>query len=188
MKSMIEIRIHGRGGQGAKTASQFIVESAITDGKQIQAFPEYGPERSGAPMKTYARISDNVIKTHEAVTEPDIVMVIDPTLLDVVDVTEGMNEFGILIVNSTETPEAIKQKTNCPGKVYTVDATGISIDLLGRNMPNTPILGALAKVCEEVKLDVLTKSVKDKFLNKIGEEKTNANIEAMKKAYDELKG
>ncbi len=188
MKNIIELRIHGRGGQGAKTAAQFIVESAITDGKQIQAFPEYGPERTGAPMKTYARISDDIIKTHEPVTEPDIVMVIDPTLLDVVDVAEGMNENGILIVNTTESPDSIKKKTNCQGKVYTVDATGISIDLLGRNMPNTPILGALANVCEDVKLSVLTESVRNKFLNKIGEEKTNANIEAMKRAHDELKG
>ncbi|MBN2102315.1 MAG: 2-oxoacid:acceptor oxidoreductase family protein [Candidatus Aenigmarchaeota archaeon] len=188
MKNMIEIRIHGRGGQGAKTAAQFIVESAITDGKHIQAFPEYGPERTGAPMKTYARISDNIIKTHEAVAEPDIVMVIDPTLLDVADVSEGMTKSGILIVNSTETPEKIKQKTGCPGKVYTIDATGISIDLLGTNMPNMPILGALSNVCPDVKLDVLTKSVRDKFLNKIGEEKTKANIEAMERAHRELKG
>ncbi|NOX71563.1 MAG: pyruvate synthase [Candidatus Micrarchaeota archaeon] len=188
MKEITEIRIHGRGGQGAKTAAQFIVETAIKDGKFIQAFPEYGPERTGAPMKTYARISDSVIKTHEPVAEPDIVMVIDPTLLDVVDVTEGMKKDSILIVNTTDEPEKVKERTGFSGKVYTVDATGVSIDLIGKNMPNTPILGALAKVCKHVTLEGLSENVRHKFLSKIGEEKTNANIEAMKRAYNEVKG
>lgn len=185
---MIEIRIHGRGGQGAKTASQFIVETAITEGKFIQAFPEYGPERTGAPMKTYARISEDDIKTHEPVSNPDIVMVIDPTLLDVVDVTEGMKDESILIVNSNKTPEFIKEKTGRNNNVYTVDATGISIDLLGRNMPNTPILGALSKVCKEVNLEGLSTNVQKKFESKIGPEKTQANVKAMERAFNEVKG
>lgn len=188
MKDMTEIRIHGRGGQGAKTASQFIVETAIKDGKFIQAFPEYGPERTGAPMKTYARISKTHIKTHEPVEKPDIVMVIDPTLLDVIDVTEGMGKESILIVNTTESPEKIKAKTGCPGRVLAVDATGISIELLGQNMPNTPILGALAKVCGEITIKGLAENVRSKFESKIGKEKTDANIKAMERAYNEVKG
>ncbi|MCD6496641.1 MAG: 2-oxoacid:acceptor oxidoreductase family protein [Candidatus Aenigmarchaeota archaeon] len=186
-KDMIEIRIHGRGGQGAKSASQLIVEAAMDQGRQIQAFPEYGPERTGAPMKTYARISDKPIETYEPVLEPDIVLVIDPTLIGQVDVTNGMKGDGILIVNTTESSSEIKKKTGFTGKVYTVDATGISIGLLGRNLPNTPVIGALIKVTGVIDIKYVEKRVEGMFLKKIGREKTQANIDAIKKAYEEVK-
>lgn len=186
MKEIFEIRIHGRGGQGAKTASQFIAEAAMDKGKNIQSFPEYGPERTGAPMRSFARISNKPIKTYAPVVEPDVVMVIDPTLV-AKDVVEGLGKKGILLVNTNENSSAIKKKTGFQGKVYTVDATKISLDAVGKNLPNTPMLGALMKVTNIIELESLNNKVKEKFLNKIGEQKTQATIDAIKKAYYEVK-
>jgi len=183
---MIEIRWHGRGGQGAKTASQFIGEAALDAGKYIQAFPEYGPERAGAPIRCFTRIADKAITIHSPVTDPQIVVVIDPTLLDSIDVTEGLKEDGVILVNSDQDPKAIREKLKFKhGKVATVNATKISLETLGIPMPNTPMLGALLKVKEIVSMDVLKNQVRHKFLKKIGEEKTSANIDGIKRAYEE---
>ena len=188
MKTLFEVRWHGRGGQGAKTAAQFLAEAALEAGKFMQAFPEYGPERAGAPIRTYTRISDSPINIHSAVTNPEAVVVIDPTLLDSIDVTEGLGENGVLIVNTTQSPEEIRGKINFKkGKVATCDATTISLETLGIPMPNTPMLGALLKVVSLVSLEQLEEQVKGKFLKKIGPEKTEANIKAIKRAYDEVK-
>lgn len=187
MKDILEIVIHGRGGQGAKTAGQLLVEAANDKGKHIQAFPEYGPERSGAPMKTYVRISDKPIKSYAPVTTPDIVIVIDSTLIGQIDVTSGVEENGILIVNSDNDAKRIKEQTGFKGKAYTVDATDISIKHLGRNLPNMPTLGALIKITGVVELDSLINKVRKTFLDKIGEEKTNANIAAINDAYEGVK-
>lgn len=187
MKDIFEIVIHGRGGQGAKTAAQLIVEAALLKGKHIQAFPEYGPERSGAPMRTFARISDKEIKTYQPVTEPDAVLVIDPTLLESVDVSKGAKENSILIVNSGKEANEIKKKTGFRGKVYSIDATKISIETLGVNRPNTPIIGAFAKITNIIDLDTLISRVENMFLKKLGEEKTRANIKCLKRAYEEVK-
>jgi len=187
-KGIVEIRIHGRGGQGAKSAAQLIVEAAMEQNKQIQAFPEYGPERSGAPMVTYARISDKPITTYQPVLNPDVVIVIDPTLLGQVDVTKGMGKDGILIVNSTKEPGEIRKQTGFAGKVYTADATGISIRLLGKNLPNTPMLGAMIKVAGVISMEALKKKIESMFLKKIGPEKTQANIDAITAAYEGVKG
>src|SRR3989338_699385 len=135
MKDMIEIRIHGRGGQGAKTASQFIVEAALGEGKFIQAFPEYGPERSGAPMKAYARISDKPIVSYAPVVHPDVVIVIDSTLIALTNVAEGLTEKGILLVNTPKSAEEIRKEVNFKGKIYAINATKISIDTVGKNLP-----------------------------------------------------
>ncbi|MBN2330458.1 MAG: 2-oxoacid:acceptor oxidoreductase family protein [Candidatus Aenigmarchaeota archaeon] len=185
-KGIVEIRIHGRGGQGAKSASQLIVEAAMDQGKQVQAFPEYGPERSGAPMVTYARISDKRITTYEPVLRPDIVMVIDPTLLEQVDVTNGMTGKSILIVNTNKKAAEIRNEAGFAGKTYAVDATGISIRKIGRNLPNTPMLGALIKVTGVISLESLIEKVEKMFLHKIGKEKTQANIDAIKEAYEKV--
>lgn len=183
---MIEIRWHGRGGQGAKTASQFIGEAALDAGKYIQAFPEYGPERAGAPIRCFTRIADKLINIHSPITDPQVVVVIDPTLLDSIDVTEGLKEDGALLVNSDQDPKAIREKLKFKkGKVATVDATKISLETLGIPMPNTPMLGALLKVKDIVSMDVLINQVKNKFLKKIGAEKTDANIEGIRRAYKE---
>jgi pyruvate ferredoxin oxidoreductase gamma subunit len=184
---MIEIRWHGRGGQGAKTASQFLAEAALQAGKYIQAFPEYGPERAGAPIRSYTRIDDKPIRLHSPVTNPQTVVVIDPTLLDSIDVTEGLGDDGVLIVNSHTNPKDIREQTKfSKGTVATVDATRISLDTLGVPMPNTPMLGALLKIKEVVTMEALVHQVENKFLKKIGEEKTKANIDGIKRAYKEV--
>lgn len=187
MKDLIEVRWHGRGGQGAKTASQFLAEAALDAGKNIQAFPEYGPERAGAPIKTYTRISSNKINLHCTVSNPGYVVVIDPTLVGP-KIIEGLGDDGVLLVNTKETPDVIRQVTGFKkGMVATVDATQISMDTLGRSMPNMPMLGALIKIVPLVKLDALSERIRVKFLKKIGEEKTNANIKGIKRAYEEVK-
>jgi len=186
-KSIFEIIIHGRGGQGAKTAAQIIVEAALERGKHIQAFPEYGPERSGAPVKTFARISDRPITTSQPITDPDVVMVIDPTLLDSVDVNHGTGENSVLIVNSDEPASEIKERTGFKGKVYCIGATRISMKTLGISMPNTSMLGAFVKLTGVVDLDSVLKKVENMFLRKIGPEKTNANMECIRQAYEEAK-
>jgi len=187
MKEIFEIRLHGRGGQGAKTAAQLIAETALEKGKQIQAFPEYGPERTGAPMKAYTRISDKRITTYAPVVNPDAVLVIDPTLIEAVDVAEGLGKDGILIVNTDKEPEEIRKEVNFKGKIFTVDATKISIELLGKNLPNMPIIGALIKTTGILTLEDISIEVRNHFTEKIGEKNTEANIKAIKKAYDEVK-
>ncbi len=187
MKDLIEVRWHGRGGQGAKSAAQFLAEAALDAGKFIQAFPEYGPERAGAPIRTYTRISAKPINLHCSVANPEYVVVIDPTLTTP-EVVEGLTEQGALLVNTTESADSVRRKTGFKkGKIATVDATQISLDTLGRPMPNMPMLGALLKVAPLVELDVLYEKIKAKFLKKIGEEKTNANIAGIKRAYKEVK-
>ena len=188
MKDIIEIRWHGRGGQGAKTAAQFLAEAALREGKFIQAFPEYGPERAGAPIRAFTRIAKSPIMIHSPVTAPAIVVVIDPTLLETIDVTEGLSEDGIILVNTKGTPQQIRDKLGFKkGNVCTVDATKIALETLGIPMPNTPMLGALLKMKQVVSFDILKKEIEDKFLKKIGEVKTKANIEGIERAYKEAK-
>lgn len=187
MKGLIEVRWHGRGGQGAKTAAQFLAEAALDSGKFIQAFPEYGPERAGAPIRAYTRISDKAINIHSGVVNPEIVVVIDSTLL-VPQVLEGLSDDGILVVNSPESPSEIRRKLDYEsGKVAVVDATKIALETVKVPMPNTPMLGALIKVSPIVPLEAVEGKIRDKFLKKIGEEKTQANIEAIKRAYKEVR-
>ena len=183
---MIEIRLHGRGGQGAKTAANFIAMAAMEQGKFIQSFPEYGPERSGAPMKTYARISDEKIKTYAPIVNPDIVLVIDPTFIGEINVTEGLKEDGILIVNTKLSPEKVKEKTGFSGKVHCVDASSIAIEATGLNKPNVPILGAMIKITDLIAVEALEKLVRKKFTEKIGKDKTEATVQAIHKAYEKV--
>jgi len=186
--AMVEVAWHGRGGQGAKTASQFLGEAALDIGKYIQAFPEYGPERAGAPMKAYTRISDEPIYVHSSVTNPDVVIVIDPTLLGTVNVTDGLEDDGVLLVNTDKSPADIRKETGFKyGKVGTVDATKIALETLKIPMPNMPMLGAFLKVNNIVSIDEVSDKVRAKFIKKLGEEKTKANIEGIKRAYTELK-
>ncbi|MBW2980403.1 2-oxoacid:acceptor oxidoreductase family protein [Candidatus Woesearchaeota archaeon] len=186
MKKIFEIRLHGRGGQGAKTASQFIAEAAMDKGKHIQAFPEYGPERAGAPMKAYTRISDSEIKGVSPVINPDVVIVIDPTLLSP-KVAEGLHEGSILLANTDKDINYVREKTGFKGKIGVVDATKIAIDAVGKNLPNTPMIGALIKATGIITIDSIDSKIKEKFLKKIGDEKTKATMDAVKKAHDEVK-
>lgn len=191
MDSTVEIRWHGRGGQGAKTAALLFGEAALSLGKYIQAFPEYGPERMGAPVASYNRLSDKPITLHCGITNPSIVLVLDPTLMDSVDVTSGLPADGMLIVNTTLPPRDIRKQLNLKGgKVFTVDASGISKETIGREIPNTPMLGALIKVSgllkyEEVRMDLEAK-LKKKFATK--PEIVKGNIDAIGRAYQEVKG
>ncbi len=186
MKEVYEIRIHGRGGQGAKTASQFIAEAALDKGKYIQAFPEYGAERAGAPMRAYAKISDKPIKSYTPVTHPDVVLVIDPTLLSPA-VVDGLNTDSLLIVNTNKDVNDVMQKTGFKGKIHTIDATKLSIEVLGKNIPNTPMLGALIKVTNILPLEAIFHKIKEKFGKKYSKEISDKNIEVVKRAYNELK-
>ena len=188
MSKINEIRFHGRGGQGAKTASDLLAHAALEEGKFIQAFPEYGPERAGAPMRSYVRISDEEIKIHCSVTNPEIVVVIDPTLLNSVPVTEGLGEGGVLLVNTTESPEKVRNQLKFnKGKVYTVDATKIAMATIGAPLPNTPMLGALLKATAVVSMQGLKDEVKHKFSKKLTKEKLQGNLAAIEEGYKEVK-
>ncbi len=188
MDGLTEIRWHGRGGQGAKTAALVLAESALEEGKYIQAFPEYGPERMGAPMQSFTRISQVPITLHSNVRNPHAVVVLDVTLLEVVDVTMGLSEEGVILVNTSQSPGQIRKKLNLKkGKVFTVDATSISLDIMGRNLPNTPMLGALIKATNLLSIDTVISAIKIKFGKKFSSKVLEGNIEALKKAYEEVK-
>ena len=188
-KKLIEIRWHGRGGQGAVTAAKILAEAALSEGKYIQAFPEYGPERTGAPVKSFTRISDEPIRIHSQVTSPDIVVVLNSTLIGPVDVTEGVSEEGVIIVNTNESPDKMRQKMGFTGgKVYVVDATSIALNKLGRNIPNTPMVGAVIKTTKVVKLETILADFKKKFSKKFKEEVIKGNLEAIETAHNEVKG
>ncbi len=188
MKKIKEIRWHARAGQGAKTAALLLAEAALKEGKYIQGFPEYGPEREGAPIKAFTRISDKPILIHSDVANPDAVVILDFTLLDAVNVTEGLLPEGVILINTDTSPKKIREKLDLShGKIFTVDATRISLEILGRNLPNMPMLGALIKALPLLKFDTLLKSVKEKFEKKFGSRIVEGNISAIRKAYEEVK-
>ena len=188
MKKITEVRWHARAGQGAKTAALLLAEAALSEGKYIQGFPEYGPEREGAPIKAFTRISDTPIYIHSGVTNPDAVVLLDTTLLGTVDVTEGLSGEGVVLVNTSASPQDIRKRLNInEGKVYTVDATAISLEILGRNLPNMPMIGALIKVIPILSLDTLLKGVRKKFGKKFNTKIVEGNVSAIKKAYEEVK-
>ncbi len=170
-KKMIEIRWHGRGGQGAKTASQLLADAAFNAGKYVQSFPEYGPERAGAPITAYNRISDERCPVHSNIYEPDYVAVVDETLLTSVDVTSGLKEEGAVIINSGKKPEELKSLLGgYKGKVCTIDARAVSMECLGKYFPNTPMLAAVVEVSgcvdREQFLKDMEESLKHKFARK----------------------
>jgi len=187
---MLEIRWHGRGGQGAKTASLLLAQAAFEIGAYMQAFPEYGPERMGAPVTAYTRISNEPIRIHSNIYEPDVEVVIDPTLIGTVDVTAGLKEEGILLVNTPKSPEYVKEKTGFKGKVYTIDASQISLDEIGGNFPNTPMLAAVVKVTgilDEAKfIENMEGNFRKKFAHKL--QVVDGNMRALKRAMQEVKG
>lgn len=184
---MLEIRIHGRGGQGVKTAAQFIAEAALAQGKFIQAFPEYGPERTGAPVKAYVRINHNPIRLYTPINTPSIVLVMDPTLFEVENVILGLKKDGILIVNSPKSPREIKNKIDFDGKVCTVDGTTIALSTIGRNTSNTVLLGALAKATNIISLNLVKDFIKNHFARKVDEKMAEANAEAINQGYQQAK-
>ena len=187
MKTATEVRWHGRGGQGTVTAAKVFAETALSGGKHVQAFPEYGPERMGAPLRAYNRISSEPIRIHCQVTNPDVVVVVDPTLLQGGNVTDGTNEKAIFVVNTPEDSRTIKKQLGLTAqKVYTVNASKIALETIGRPMPNTPMLGAMAKVSGLITLDNLLADTKKGFSKKFSEKVVNANLQAIQQAFDEV--
>ncbi|MCJ7614323.1 pyruvate ferredoxin oxidoreductase subunit gamma [Candidatus Bathyarchaeota archaeon] len=179
-----EFRWHGRGGQGAWTASELLARAAIHEGKYIQSFPEFGPERMGAPVKAYTRISDEPIRLHCAVYNPNLAIVMDPTLLATVPVTKGLDENGMLIVNTPKEPKTLKEELKMTkGTVWTVPATDIAMRILGRAITNTAMLGVVARATGIVEMDSIEKAVKDRFPGPLAEK----NMGVIKEAYKEAK-
>ena len=191
MSKMVEVRWHGRGGQGAKTASLLLADAAFNTGKFVQGFPEYGPERMGAPITAYNRISDERCPIHSNIYEPDYVVVVDATLLSAVDVTGGLKKDGAIIINSSKSPEELKPLLDgYEGGVYTIDAGKIAEEEIGRNIPNTPMLGAVVKVSGVIPEDEFFKdmeaSMHHKFANK--PHVIEGNMKALRRSMQEVKG
>ena len=190
MDNMIEIRWHGRGGQGAKTASLLLADAAFNTGKYIQGFPEYGPERMGAPITAYNRISSNPITIHTNIYEPDYVVVVDDTLLKSVDVTSGLKTDGALVINTTKSADDLKKDLKSyTGEVYTIDARKISEEALGKYFPNTPMLAAIVKVSKIMSDEEFLNDMQDSFKHKFAKkpEVIDGNMKALEIALKEVK-
>lgn len=177
---MIEVRFHGRGGQGAVTSAEIIALTAIAEGKFAQSMPSFGPERRGAPVLAYLRVSDEPIRIRAEITNPDIVVVLDDSLISTVDVSAGLKERGLLVINSTKHEDEIRKATGFGGKLAIVDALKIALETLGLPITNTTMIGALVKASNIVPLDEVAKEIESKFNPKLAEK----NISAMKKAFD----
>jgi len=184
---MIEIRWHGRGGQGTKTAALLLADAAFEAGLYVQGFPEYGPERMGAPITAYNRLDSEPIRIHSGIYEPDMVVVVDETLITAVDVTGGMKPGGRIVVNSNRKPERIAEEFDgFKGEIYAVDAADISIRNLGKNLPNTPLLSVVTKLTgvigEKEFLEVMEKAFHEKFAAK--PEVVAGNVNALREAWN----
>lgn len=190
MGKLTEIRWHGRAGQGVVTASELLAEAALKEDKFFQAFPEYGAERMGAPIRAYTRISDEPIEVHYQILNPEAVVVVNPNLLGAVDVTEGLVADGALIVNTTQGPGEIRARLGLQGKkvrVFTVDATRIALETLGRDIPSTLMLGSIIRAIGLVNLDNTLHLVREKLGAKLRPEVVENNVKALRRAYDEVK-
>ena len=185
VKKMLEFRWHGRGGQGAWTASELLARTAIAEGKYIQSFPEFGPERMGAPVTAFTRISTEPLRIHCAVYDPDVVVVLDNTLLKTVPVTAGLNrDEDVIIINSAEKPAVIRENLRIQkGAVWTVAATEIALKILGAPITNTALLGVVAKSTNIVTMDGIEKTVKERFKGDLAEK----NMAVIRMAYEEAK-
>jgi 2-oxoacid:acceptor oxidoreductase gamma subunit (pyruvate/2-ketoisovalerate family) len=180
MAEMLEIRWHGRGGLGAVTSAELVARAAISEGKYAQSFPSFGPERRGAPVLAFLRVSDEPIKSRTVIYEPDVVAVLDPGLLRAVDVTSGLKENGKIIINSRKSHAELKSEFGFKWPVAVVDATKIAQETIGLPITNTALIGALLKVTEIVKKDSVVEQLQERF-----GPRAKGNIEAMKRAYDE---
>ena len=189
MNNMVEIRWHGRGGQGAKTASLLLADAAFNTGKYIQGFPEYGPERRGAPITAYNRISDKPITIHSNIYEPDYVVVVDDTLLEAVPVTDGLKKTGAIVINTTKSAEEVKKLLKgYEGEIYKIDAKKISEEALGRYFPNTPMLAAIVKVSKVMSDEELLNDMKGSFKHKFAKkpEVIEGNMKALEMALNSV--
>ena len=190
MNDLIEIRWHGRGGQGAKTASLLLADAAFNTGKYIQGFPEYGPERMGAPITAYNRISSKPITIHSNIYEPDFVVVVDDSLLESVDVTAGLKSDGAIVINTTKNANELKKfLNNYSGDIYTIDAKSISIDALGKYFPNTPMLAAIVEVSKIMSEKDFLECMKESFVHKFAKkpEVIEGNMKAIELTFSNVK-
>lgn len=188
MAKLTEIRWHGRGGQGSKTASQLLAETMSAAGMFVQGFPEYGPERMGAPVLAFNRCSDEPIALHCHVTEPDVVAVLDPTLLGP-SVSAGVNADTLVVVNTAESPAEVRAKLGLKGgRIFTVDASGIAQDSIGRDIPNTPMIGALLKASGLMPFDEFVKIMRGQLEGKFKSKPdvVEGNVQAIERAYQEV--
>lgn len=191
MGKLMEIRWHGRGGQGAKTAALLLADAAFNTGKYIQGFPEYGPERMGAPITAYNRISDERINIHSNIYEPDYVVVVDESLISAIDVTAGLKESGAIIINTEKTPQEVKKHLKgYKGKVCTINARKISEETIGKNFPNTPMLGAVVVVSKVMEPQEFLEDMKGSFAHKFKTkpEVIEGNMKAIERAMQEVQG
>ncbi len=188
MNKLIEIRWHARAGQGAVTAAKLVAETALFEDRFMQAMPEYGPERMGAPLKAFTRISDEPIEVYNNIEHPDIVVLLDETLIDVIDITEGMHDDGAVIINTTESPAAMRARLGVPESVAvaTIDASGIALNTIKRDIPNTPIVGALTKVRPIVQVESVKGQLQKSFGKKFAQAMIDANLESVQRAYEEV--
>lgn len=189
MNNTVEIRWHGRGGQGAKTAALLLADVAFKTGKYVQGFPEYGPERMGAPITAYNRISEDPITIHSNIYYPDYVAVVDDSLLEAIDVTHGLKEEGAVIVNTAKPMEEIvSHLRGYKGKVYLLDAREISVKTLGKNYPNSPMLAATIAVSNVMEKDKFLEEMKASFAHKFAKkpEVIEGNMKALELAFDEI--
>ena len=189
MKDIVEIRWHGRGGQGAKTASLLLADAAFNTGKYVQGFPEYGPERMGAPITAYNRISSERSTVHSNIYFPDYVVVVDETLLSAVDVTAGLKKEGAIVINSGKSPEELRPLLKgYEGRVCTIDAGKISEEELGKNFPNTPMLAAAVKVSGVLEEAKFKKDMEDSFHHKFATKPqvVAGNMAALVQAWEEV--
>ncbi len=188
MSEVIEVRWHGRGGQGAKTGSAILAEVLFEAGKFTQSFPEYGAERQGAPMKAFNRVSDKQIRNRSGVLNPDIVVLIDPTLIDAVKPTDGGKDNTVYLINSPDSPQKLKKRLGLKdsAKVISVDATRITLEEFGQNRPNTPMLGALAHCFQDVPVQAYIDHFTHKMGSKLPEKILKANQNAIRRGYEEV--
>lgn len=189
LNEAVEIRWHGRGGQGAKTACLLLADCAFNSGKHVQGFPEYGPERQGAPITAYNRITDEPYKVHSNIYKPDYVVVVDETLLKSVDVASGLKEDGALIINTTKTPEEVRKIIGYQGKIGVIDAEKISMETLGKNFPNTPMLAAVVKVSKVIDQKKFVNDMQESFAHKFKRKPQliEGNMKALVKSLEEVK-
>ncbi len=188
MSKTVEIRWHGRGGQGAKTAALLLADVAFKTGKYVQGFPEYGPERMGAPITAYNRISDEPITVHSNIYEPDYVVVVDESLLETIDVTKGLKKEGAVIINSERSKEELrKHLRGYEGAVYTVNAKQISMRTLGKNYPNSPMLAAAVAVSNVMERKAFLQEMRASFQHKFAKkpEVIDGNMQALELAFEE---
>ncbi|MBM3187644.1 MAG: pyruvate synthase [Chloroflexi bacterium] len=189
MSQMIEIRWHGRAGQGVVTAGELLGEAAMKMGKYFQSFPEYGAERMGAPIKSYTRISDASIEIHAPILEPDMVLIVNPNLIGAVDLTEGLKSEGIIIMNSPQTPQQIRKRLKFQGgQVWCVDASKIAMEELKRDIPSTMMLGVIARATDIIDLDAIVHLTRESLGGRLRPEVVEANVRALKRAHDECVG